>query len=136
MSSPPPSVFDDFDLPAASRLLGWTLRDVDTDAGTIEIGFTADERFINPSGTVQGGFLAAMLDDTQGPALFAMTNGAVYAPTIDFSVSFLKPARPGAFVGKGRVINAGKEELFDAEGDLVARGTFSNRALRGEIAKG
>ena len=80
-------------MPPASRLLGWTLRDVDTAAGTIEIGFTADERFTNPGGTVQGGFLAAMLDDTQGPALFAMTNGAIYAPTIDFSISFIRPAK-------------------------------------------
>jgi uncharacterized protein (TIGR00369 family) len=135
-------VFDHFPAPPSAKLLGWTLRDVDVAAGTIEIGFTADERFVNPGGTVQGGFLAAMLDDTQGPALFAMTNGAVYAPTIDFTVSFIKPARPGDFVGKGRVVTAGKTivfteaELFDAEGDLVARGTFTNRAMRGEVAGG
>ncbi len=121
-------------MPPASALLGWTLRAVDTAAGTIEIGFTLDDRFTNPGGTVQGGFLAAMLDDTQGPALFAMTDGTIYAPTIDFSVSFIKAARPGAFVGKGRVVNLGKTivfseaELFDNSGDLVARGTFTSRA--------
>src|SRR5687767_14128745 len=98
----PPSVFDSFPLPPASKLLGWTLRAVDVEAGTIEIGFEADERFVNPAGNVQGGFLAAMLDDTQGPALFAMTNGQVYAPTIGFSISFLRAARPGRFIGKGR----------------------------------
>ena len=140
--APPPSVFDDFPLPAASKLLGWNLRDVDVEKGTIEIGFTADERFVNPAGNVQGGFLAAMLDDTQGPALFAMTGGSVYAPTIDFTTSFIKPARPGRFVGKGRVISKGKTivfteaELFDEAGDLVARATFSARAMTGEMAKG
>jgi uncharacterized protein (TIGR00369 family) len=140
LSGPPPSVFDRFPLPPASKLLGWTLRAVDTAAGTIEIGFTADERFLNPAGTVQGGFLAAMLDDTQGPALFAMTDGQVYAPTIDFSIAFIKPARPGRFVGKGRVVNLGKTiafteaELFDEAGELVARGTFSARAMKGEMA--
>jgi len=140
MERPPPSVFDRFELPPASKLLGWTLRDVDTEAGTIEIGFTADERFVNPAGTVQGGFLAAMLDDTQGPALFAMTDGEVYAPTIDFTVSFVKAARPGRFVGKGRVVNLGRTvvfteaELFDEAGELVARATFSSRAMRGEVA--
>ena len=140
--SPPPSVFDRFEMPPASKLLGWTLRDVDTKAGTIEIGFTADERFVNPAGTVQGGILAAMLDDTQGPALFAMTDGEVYAPTIDFNVSFVKAARPGRFVGKGRVVSLGKTivfteaELFDEAGDLVARGTFSSRAMRGDRANG
>jgi uncharacterized protein (TIGR00369 family) len=132
MAAPPPSVFDNFPLPPASRLLGWTLRAVDTQAGTIEIGFELDDRFVNPAGTVQGGFLAAMLDDTQGPALFAMTGGAIYAPTIDFSISFIKPARPGRFVGKGRVVSLGKTivfteaELFDAEGGLVA-----GRSVRG-----
>jgi len=132
---PPPSVFDRFPLPPASALLGWTLRAVDPSAGTIEIGFTVDERFTNPGGFVQGGFLAAMLDDTQGPALFAMTNGEVYAPTIDFNIAFIKAARPGAFVGKGRVISRGKTivfteaELFDGTGDLIARATFTSRAM-------
>ena len=141
-SAAPASVFDDFPLPPASALLGWTLRTVDPGAGTIEIGFTADERFLNPAGTVQGGFLAAMLDDTQGPALFAMTKGRVYAPTIDFTVSFVKAARPGRFVCRGRVVNLGKTiafteaELFDESGELVARGTFSSRVMETKRAVG
>ncbi len=138
----PASVFDRFDPPPSAKLLGWTLRHIDPEAGTIEIGFTADERFLNPGGTVQGGFLAAMLDDTQGPALFGHTHGEAYAPTIDFNISFLKAARPGQFIGKGRVIRLGKNiafteaELFDEAGDLVARATFSNRVMRGDIANG
>ena len=137
-----PSIFDNFQAPPSARLLGWTLRAIDTEAGTIEIGFTADERFLNPAGTVQGGFLAAMLDDTQGPAFFGMTHGEKYAPTIDFNISFVKAARPGRFVGKGRVVSRGKTivfteaELFDETGDLVARGTFSNRVMSGEKASG
>ena len=137
-----PSIFDRFEAPPSARLLGWTLRAIDTDAGTIEIGFTADERFLNPAGTVQGGILAAMLDDTQGPALFGSTHGEIYAPTIDFNVTFVKPARPGNFVGKGRVVNLGKTialteaELFDDAGELVARATFTCRVMRGEMANG
>ena len=135
-----PSIFDNFVAPPSAKLLGWTLRAIDTGAGTIEIGFTADERFLNPAGTVQGGILAAMLDDTQGPALFGSTHGEIYAPTIDFNISFVKPALPGEFVGKGRVVNLGKTialteaELFDADGDLVARGTFTCRVMRGDMA--
>jgi uncharacterized protein (TIGR00369 family) len=137
-----PSVFDNFEAPPSAKLLGWTLRAIDTDAGTIEIGFAADERFLNPAGTVQGGILAAMLDDTQGPALFGSTHGEIYAPTIDFNISFVKAAKPGSFVGKGRVINIGKTialteaELFDEAGDLVARGTFTCRVMRGDMASG
>jgi uncharacterized protein (TIGR00369 family) len=137
-----PSIFDRFDAPPSAKLLGWTLRAIDPQAGTIEVGFTADERFTNPAGTVQGGIVAAKLDDTQGPALFGSTHGEIYAPTIDFNVSFVKAAKPGQFVAKGRVVNIGKTiafteaELFDEEGDLVARGTFTNRVMRGEKANG
>jgi uncharacterized protein (TIGR00369 family) len=137
-----PSIFDRFEAPPSAKLLGWTLRAIDPDAGTIEIGFSADNRFTNPGGTVQGGFLAAMLDDTQGPALFGHTHGEAYAPTIDFNISFLKEARPGNLIAKGRVLRLGRTiafteaELFDEEGDMIARATFSNRVMRGEKASG
>ena len=141
-ASPSPSIFDRFEAPPSAKLLGWTLRAIDPNAGTIEIGFTADNRFTNPGGTVQGGFLAAMLDDTQGPALFGHTHGEIYAPTIDFTISFVKAAPPGNFLGKGRVVNLGKTiafteaELFDEAGELVARATFTNRVMHGDKASG
>jgi hypothetical protein len=57
--------------PPAAVLLGWELVVVDPEEGTIEVAFTATEQFTNPAGHIQGGFLAAMLDDTLGPALVA-----------------------------------------------------------------
>ena len=137
--APPPSVFDQFETPAASSLLGWTLQAVDPSAGTIEIGFTADERFSNPQGSVQGGFIAAMLDDTHGPALFAQLDGQMFPVTVDCSISFLRTARLGKFTGKGRVISWGRTiafteaELFDAAGEMVARGTFTSRLVPGGV---
>ena len=134
----PPSVFDRFELPAASALLGWTLRAVDPPAGTIEIGFTVDDRFGNPQGFVQGGIIAAMLDDTHGPALFAHVDGKVFPVTIDCNISFIKAAQFGNFVGKGRLVSMGKTiafteaELFDEAGELIARGTFTSRLVAGK----
>src|SRR5258707_563973 len=52
--------------PPAATLLGWELLAIDPEAGTIEVAFTAREQFLNPVGAIQGGFLAAMLDDTLG----------------------------------------------------------------------
>ena len=132
---PPPSIFDGLPMPPVARTLGWTLRAIDPEAGTIEVGFTAGEMFVNPTGAVQGGFVAAMLDDTMGPAVFAMGKGEIFAPTLDLNVSFLRPARPGNFVGRGRVVSLGKSiafvegELFDADGELVARSTATARVL-------
>jgi len=74
--------------------------------------------------------------------LFGHTHGEAYAPTIDFNISFLKEARPGNFIAKGRVLRLGRTiafteaELFDEEGDMIARATFSNRVMRGEKASG
>ena len=136
----PPSVFDRFDLPAASALLGWTLRAIDPSAGTIEIGFTADARFANPQGMVQGGIIAAMLDDTHGPALFAQLDGTMFPVTVDCAISFIRSARFGQFIGRGRVVSCGKTiafteaELFDEAGEMVARGTFTSRLVPGKVA--
>lgn len=104
--------------PPAATTLGWTLRDVDPDAGTIEVGFVASEAFLNPVGMVQGGFLAAMLDDTLGPALVATLGPNEFAPTLELSVQFHRPGRPGTLVGRGRVTRRTRETAFIA-GELV-----------------
>ena len=115
--------------PPAALLLGWQLLDIDPEAGTIEVSFNATEQFLNPAGHVQGGFVAAMLDDTLGPALVAMLGDGQWAPTIELHVQFLSPARPGALRGRGRVVRRGRDiaflagELLNASGDVVATAT-------------
>lgn len=98
--------------PPAAELLGWQLISVDPEQGTIEVGFTASDRFVNPVGVIQGGLLAAMLDDTLGPALVATLPPGQFAPTLDLHVQFLRPARPGRLVGRGRVVQRGREVCF------------------------
>ena len=135
-AGPPASIFDGLPTPPVAKTLGWTLRAIDAEAGTIEVGFTAGEMFVNPTGAVQGGFVAAMLDDTMGPAVFAMGKGEIFAPTLDLHVCFLKPARPGRFVGKAKVVSLGRSiaflegELFDSDGELVAKSTATARVLK------
>jgi uncharacterized protein (TIGR00369 family) len=115
--------------PPAAATLGWQLVCVSPDEGTIEVAFTATEAFLNPAGVVQGGFLAAMLDDTLGQALVAGLSPGDFAPTTDLHVQFLRPARPGRLVGRGRVVRRGRDvgflagELLDDEGTIVAVAT-------------
>jgi uncharacterized protein (TIGR00369 family) len=116
-------------LPAAAVTLGWELVAVNPDEGTIEVAFTATDAFLNPAGVVQGGFLAAMLDDTLGPALVAGLDPGDFAPTTDLHVQFLRPARPGRLLGRGRVVRRGRDvgflagELLDGDGVVVAVAT-------------
>lgn len=124
--------------PPAADTLGWELRSVDPDVGTIEVGFTASEAFLNPAGTVQGGFLAAMLDDTLGPALVATLGPGEFAPTLDLHVQFHRPATAGALLGRGRVVRRTRDiaflagELIDDDDRVVATATATAaiRALR------
>ena len=82
-----------------------------------------------------GGFLAAMLDDTMGPAMFIYGEGRVFTTTIDMHVSYLAPARPGPLYGEGQVVQAGKSiaflegKLMDLSGVVVARATASARLV-------
>jgi uncharacterized protein (TIGR00369 family) len=116
--------------PPAAILLGWELESVDPDAGTIELSFTAREEFLNPAGQVQGGFLAAMLDDTLGPALVATLSDGEWAPTISLNIQFVRPAKPGRLRGRGRIVRKGRDiaflsgELLDGD-DVVATATAS-----------
>ena len=115
--------------PPAGELLGWRLESVDPDRGTIAVSFDASDRFLNPFGAIQGGLLAAMLDDTLGPALVATLGPGQFAPTTDLHVQFLRPAAPGRLRGRGRVVRRGRDvaflagDLLDDTGTIVATAT-------------
>ncbi len=55
--------------PPAAKLLGWKVLEAKRGSGRIRVQFEVVLDFTNPMGNIQGGFLAAMLDDTVGPAL-------------------------------------------------------------------
>jgi uncharacterized protein (TIGR00369 family) len=116
-------------MPGAAALLGFELVSIDPDAGSIEVAFRATSQFGNPVGHIQGGFLAAMLDDTLGPALVATLDPEQFAPTLDLHVQFVRPALPGRITGRGRVVSRGRAvaflagELSDDAGNLLACAT-------------
>jgi len=133
--TPTGTVFDRFPKPPCAVLLGWTLLDHDAARGWAKLGFEARPEFLNPAGYVQGGILAAMLDDTMGPTVLLASGGELYTATIDLNVSFLAPARPGRLTGEGQIVQLGKTIAFlearltDAEGTLVAKATSTARLV-------
>jgi uncharacterized protein (TIGR00369 family) len=92
-------------VPRAAATLGLEVIDADVENRTIELAFKPGENFTNPTGNVLGGFIAAMLYDTVGPALLATLEPDEFQATLDLSVHFLRPLRPGRVVGKGRVVH-------------------------------
>ncbi|MFN4164000.1 MAG: PaaI family thioesterase [Ferrovibrio sp.] len=133
-----PSALDRIPMPPSAALLGWHMLDHDSERGWVRIGFQGRPEFRNPAGFIQGGLLAAMLDDTMGPALWLKTDGALYSTTIDLTVSFLNPANPGLLIGEASVVQHGRTIAFlegrlsDAEGRLLCRATASARLVPAE----
>jgi uncharacterized protein (TIGR00369 family) len=121
--------------PPVAALLGWTLLAVDPEQGTIRVQFEAKPDFLNPAGTIQGGILTAMLDDTMGPALVATLGADQFAVTLELKTSFIRPAKVGILIGEGRVVHRGGTVCFlegslrDPEGALVATATATARLV-------
>jgi uncharacterized protein (TIGR00369 family) len=78
--------------PRAAQTLGLVFKHIDAESGAVEAEFQAKPAFTNAAGNIQGGFLAAMLDDTMGPALAATLAAGEFAPTLNLNVSFERVA--------------------------------------------
>ena len=122
-------------MPRAAATLGLELIDADVENGTIELAFAASEDFTNPAGNVLGAFVAAMLYDTVGPALLATLEPDRFQSTLELSVQFLRPVRPGRVVGKGRVVHRDGDlafleaALIDSDDATVATATATARVI-------
>lgn len=128
--------------PPAARTLGFRVLDVDPDEGRIEVAFEGTEAFTNPFGEVLGGFLAAMLYDTVGPALLATLSAGEFIATQRLQTDFVRPAPVGGFVGRGRVVRRDGDRaileatLSDADGNVVATANATADVVRRDPPRG
>ena len=106
---------------------------VKAERGLVEIRLPWQDRFLRAPGSdwYHGGVIAALIDIAGDYALWMEVGGGL--PTIDLRVDWLRPARKGALLARGRTVRAGKTvccadiEVFDEQGVLVAvgRGTYA-----------
>lgn len=120
--------------PPGAQLLGREWLGFD-EAGQALIRFQAQPAFTNRHGTIQGGFLAAMLDSATGVCALATLSPDVTVVTKSLETRFLKPAAVGSITARARMIEqTGRDmvvqaELVDAEGITVADATARLRIL-------
>jgi uncharacterized protein (TIGR00369 family) len=91
----------------------------------------ADERFANPAGVIQGGFIGAMADSAMGSATitFVRQSGRkVFSSNVEMKTSFLAPVTVGAtlectatVVSGGSRVAFAEAEVVDEAGTIVAR---------------
>lgn len=91
----------------------------------------ADERFANPTGIMQGGFVAAFTDSAMGAAAVTFVGPRkVFAANAELKISFLGPVPTGTTLTCEAVVVSGgarvafvEASVTTAEGALVARAT-------------
>ncbi len=97
----------------------------------------ADQRHLNPHGTVHGGVLASLADMVMASAVAAAGDEAERAVTVSLTMTYLRPAQPGRLTAHAELGTRG-EHLSIVEADVVqeesgktvahAVGTFAIRS--------
>jgi uncharacterized protein (TIGR00369 family) len=111
---------------AASHLLGTELIGYDQAAGWVDLAFHPTEALTNKWGAVQGGMVAAMLDDALSLAAGLSLEWGQIVPTLEVKISYIAPAKPGRLLGRAEIIKRGKSIIFtearlsDESGGLLA----------------
>jgi len=103
-----------------------------TAEGRARVNLMADERHLNPHGTVHGGVIATLLDVAMGTAVASTGDDGERPVTIEMKVTYLEPAQMGPLVATAKVHKRGKritivEAELQQDGEMVSHaiGTFT-----------
>ncbi len=113
--------------PPCSDAVGMRLTHVDQARLTARYEFEGKPEFANPTGAIQGGFIAAMMDEAMSATAIIASNVTMNAPTLEMKISFLRPLFIGKATAEARILKWGKStcfieaELFNPAGELVAK---------------
>lgn len=119
--------------PGCAKFLGYKFLSVDAEAKTMRVAFTASKEMLNPRGTIQGGFLTAMMDDTMGSMIVVLTEGTKAPASMDLHTQFLAPAFPGALTCEAELVHLTKStaftraNLYNEKEELIATATQTAR---------
>jgi uncharacterized protein (TIGR00369 family) len=107
--------------PNSDLTLGMTCVDKTT-PGRCTWRMAADERFANPAGIMQGGFLAAFADSSMGAAAVTFLEGRrVFASNAEMKISFLGAVPPGADLRCTAEVVSGGARVAFVEASIVAQ---------------
>ena len=107
--------------PNSDLTLGMTCVDKTT-PGRCVWRMRADERFANPAGIMQGGFLGAFADSSMGAAAVTwVRERRVFCSNAEMKISFLAAVTPGAELTCTAEVVSGGRRLAFVEASVTAR---------------
>jgi len=115
--------------PPISRQLSFALTEVSE--GRAMFRGMPSEHYLNPLGSVHGGWAATLLDSALGCAVQTLLDKGEAYTTAEFKVNLTRPITPrtgevvceGKVIHKGRTLAVSEATLKDANGKLLAFGT-------------
>jgi uncharacterized protein (TIGR00369 family) len=116
-------------LNSMARTLGYDI--VECTKGKVVAVSQPTREYLNPEGTVHGGYAATLLDSCMGLAIRTMIDKGLGSTTLELKISMLRPITPesgllrveGIVLSCGRRVGAAEGRLTDGEGKLLAHGT-------------
>jgi uncharacterized protein (TIGR00369 family) len=99
--------------------------------GRVLFEATPAQKFLNPLGTIHGGWISTLLDSAMGCAVHSTLKPGHGFTTVDMTVSFVRAVLPttGKLTCEGKIIHSGgriataEGRVTDANGKLIAHGT-------------
>ena len=98
--------------------------------GRAEVSLRAEERHLNPSGTVHGGVISTLIDVSMAEALNTMVEEGEQPFTIQITVNYMKPGKPGTLTSTAEVRKGGEritiveaEVVQEDDGEVIALAT-------------
>ena len=115
--------------PTMAHTLGFRLTKVEEGRAVITGEPSAD--YLNPNGSVHGGWPAAILDSCMGSAVHSMLPAGAGFTIVECKINFVRPivAKAGTVQGEGKVVSVGQKiglaegVLRDSAGRILATGT-------------
>jgi len=99
-----------------TQLVGTELSNAEEGRATISL--KAEERHLNPSGTVHGGAISTLIDAAMAEALNTMIKEGEQPFTIQITVNYMKPGKPGRLTSTAQVRKGG-ERITIVEAEVV-----------------
>ena len=98
-----------------SQLLG--MRCLEREKGRARYELEVGPEHLNRRGVAHGGVVTSLLDTALGASVGSTLTPEEWTGTLELSVQFREPVRPGVVTGEGRLARRGKRVAF-AEGEI------------------
>ena len=106
---------------------------VEAEVGRVVITAAPTGAYLNPQGTVHGGYSATLLDACMGLAVATTLDRGLGSTTLEFKITFMRPVIPdsGTIKAVGTVLRSGRRagyaegKITNENGKLLAHATTS-----------